>query len=56
MNCPICGKRSRVVNTAHRPDGSVHRKQYCHRCNNVFFTREVVAQARVPMYQAPRRF
>ncbi len=53
MLCPQCGKRCQVVNSTHRRDGAVHRKQFCHRCTLVFFTREVVAPTRLPMYQAP---
>lgn len=48
MNCPVCGEKSTVTDTAIDIDAT-YRRRKCKSCNYVFFTEEVdVANADIP--------
>lgn len=45
MNCPVCGKRSQVVDSRTTVNGTTRRRRHCPKCDRKFTTYEALAAA-----------
>ena len=40
LNCPICGGKTKVIDTRHTSNNETYRKKRCENCGEIFFTLE----------------
>ncbi len=55
MNCPVCGKKSVVMETRNTPE-SIHRRRKCTSCGQLFYTQERVMEHCLYFYEVANEY